>query len=122
ALTGNADPQPSNRFTIPFARVPMRNAPPDTRCAHEDGRKGYQSMRPGSGSGSGQGLSTEVRTHPKLKKEKQKTKNKEVYSRDSSASAGENGKSNGLAPSTTPPVPIWNMIDTGIPRPFTAKE
>lgn len=52
----------SNRFAIPFARVPMRNAPPGTRCAHEDGRKGCESMRPGSGSG--QGLSTEVRTHP----------------------------------------------------------
>ncbi|KAJ5696117.1 hypothetical protein N7455_000990 [Penicillium solitum] len=35
----------------------MRNAPPGTRCAHEDGRKGCESMRPGSGSG--QGLSTE---------------------------------------------------------------
>ncbi|KAJ5498665.1 hypothetical protein N7453_007716 [Penicillium expansum] len=35
----------------------MRNAPPDTRCAHEDGRKGCESMRSGSGQG---GLSTEL--------------------------------------------------------------
>ncbi|KAJ6124626.1 hypothetical protein N7471_011943 [Penicillium samsonianum] len=50
---------------LPFARVPMRNAPPGTRCAHEDGRKGCESMRPGSGQG---GLSTEETKKPKRPK------------------------------------------------------
>ncbi|KAJ5186979.1 hypothetical protein N7449_009973 [Penicillium cf. viridicatum] len=81
----------SNRFAIPFARVPMRNAPPGTRCAHEDGRKGCESMR----FGSGQGLSTEVRTHPNEKsirevrpRLQEKMENQTVWHR------------------TTPPVPI----------------
>ncbi|KUM64354.1 hypothetical protein ACN42_g2713 [Penicillium freii] len=51
----------------------MRNAPPGTRCAHEDGRKGCESMRPGSDSG--QGLSTEEKKKKKRKKEKKKKKN-----------------------------------------------
>ncbi|KAJ5508878.1 hypothetical protein N7527_011021, partial [Penicillium freii] len=84
ASTGNADFTASNRFVIPFARVPMRNAPPGTRCAHEDGRKGCESMRPGSDSG--QGLSTEKKKNTKSIREvrpclQEKMENQTVWHR-----------------------------------------
>ncbi|KAJ5486614.1 hypothetical protein N7530_000914 [Penicillium desertorum] len=54
----------------------MRNAPPDTRCVHEDERKGCESMR-----SFGQGLSTEKSIREVRPRLQEKMENQTVWHR-----------------------------------------